>query len=61
MIIYRLAADSSAERIRIVSPAKDARLRKIARKKLAEPVNVVLGGPGSVSVAVQAMDCNDAA
>jgi hypothetical protein len=60
MVIQVLAADPLAVSIRIVTPAKDAGVRKVGRKEIAEPVNVVRGRPRCVSMPVQAMNGDDA-
>jgi hypothetical protein len=60
MVIQVLAADPLAVSIRIVSPAENTGVRKVGRKEIAEPVDAVRGRPRFVSVAVQAVDGDDA-
>jgi len=60
MVIEVLAADTVTMRVRIVSPAEDARVRDISREEIAEPVHAVRRRPGLVAVSVQAMDSYNA-
>ena len=60
MVIQVLAADSVAVSVRIVSPTQDAGVRKVGRKEITEPVETVRGCPCFVSMAVQAMNGDDA-
>jgi hypothetical protein len=60
MVIQVLAADTIAVGVRIVSPAHDAGVRKVGRKEVAKPVHAVRGRPRFVSMAVQAVDGDDA-
>ena len=60
MVIQVLAADPLAVSVRIVTPAQDAGVRKVGRKEIAEPVDAVRGRPSFVSMAVQAMNGDDA-
>lgn len=48
MVVEVLAADAIAMSNRIVSPAKDAGIRDIVWKKIAEPVDAVRSHPGLV-------------
>ena len=50
MVIQVLAADPLAVSVRIVTPAQDAGVRKVGRKKIAEPVDAVRGRPRFVSM-----------
>jgi len=60
MIIQVLAADPLAVSVRIVSPAENAGVRKVGRKKITEPVDAVPGRPSFVLMPVQAVDGDDA-
>lgn len=60
MIVQVLVADALAMSVRIVSPAKDARVRDVLGKEVAEPVCVVCRSPGPIAMAIQAMDGNNA-
>ena len=55
-----MAADTIAMSIRIVSPAKDTCIGDIVWEEIAEPVDPIRGGPGFVSMPVQAVDDDDA-
>ena len=46
--------------IRIVSPAENAGVRKVGRKKITEPVDAVRGRPRFISITVQVMNGDDA-
>jgi hypothetical protein len=60
MIVKVLAADTVAMRVRIVSPAEDARIWDIVREEIVEPVDTVRCRPSLVAVSVQTVDGNDA-
>lgn len=47
-------------RPRIVPVAKDTRIRALLRQQILEPIHAVIGGPGPLAVAVEAMNCNNA-
>lgn len=56
MVVEILAANAIAISIRIISPAEDARVRDLARKEIAEPVDTFRGRPSLVSMSVQSMN-----
>ena len=56
VVVEVLAADTVAMRVRIISPAEDARVQDIGREEIAEPVHAVRRRPSLVTVSVQAMD-----
>jgi hypothetical protein len=61
MVIEVLAAHTrAAMRIRIVAPAVNARVCKVLREEVAEPVDAIARRPRLLSVSVEAMDGNDA-
>src|SRR5579871_4449042 len=56
IVVEVLAADIVAMRVRIISPAEDARVRDIGWEEITEPVYAVRRRPSLVAVSVQAMD-----
>jgi hypothetical protein len=59
MVVKILAADAVTVSICIVSPGKDAGVRDVFRKEIAEPVDAVRGRPSLVSVSVQPVNGNN--
>jgi hypothetical protein len=59
MVIEILAINTIAVSIRIVPPAQDAGVRKVDKKKAAEPVNAIRGRLSFVSMPVQAINGDD--
>jgi hypothetical protein len=51
----------AAVRVRIVAPAEYARVRQVAREKVAQPVDAAACRPCLLAVSVQAVDGDDAA
>jgi hypothetical protein len=49
----------AAVRVRIVAPAKYARVGQVGGEEVAQPVDAVAGGPRFLAVPVQAMDSDD--
>ena len=61
MIVKILGADARATAgIGVVAPTKDAGVRDVIRQEIAKPVNVIIGGPSPVAVAIEAMYGNNA-
>lgn len=62
MVVEVLPAHSvSGMGIRVVAPAENARLWEVFGEKVPEPVGAVFRRPCFLSVAVEAMQCDDAA
>ena len=59
MIVEVLAANAVSMSVRVVSPAKYARIRDIGWEEVMKPVNPVCCRPGLIAVSVQSMDGND--
>lgn len=61
MAVERLRAHSALRMgIRVVAPAENARLWEVFREEVSEPVDAVFRYPCFLSVAVEAMQCNNA-
>lgn len=61
VIVEIVAADAVAiAGVGVIAPAEDTGVRDVGRQEIAEPVDLVLGGPGPVTVAVKTMHGDDA-
>jgi hypothetical protein len=60
MIVEELVTNALSMRVRIVSPAKYARVGQVMREEVAQPVDTVVRRPCFLAVSVQAMDSDDA-
>ena len=61
MIIEILAADMRATvGVGIIPPTEDASIRDIVRKKITEPVDIVVCCPSLTPVTIKTVNCDDA-
>jgi hypothetical protein len=61
MVVEIMAADAVAVAgVGVVAPAEDPGVRDVVRQEITEPVDLILGGPGPVTVAIETMHGDDA-
>jgi hypothetical protein len=61
VIVEIVAADSIViPGVGVIAPAEDTGMRDVVRQEITEPVDLVLGSPGPITVAVESMHGDDA-